>query len=65
LKPLQDNDSSTSVAVGGSFATFTPIKPLQGDQLALDELLPDAPETDHKPIGKALRKRALYQTCKD
>ena len=41
------------------------LKKIEGDQLPIDELLPDAPKTDHKPIRKALRKRALYQTCKD
>jgi len=37
-----------------------PEKPLQGDQLALDELLPDAPEIEHKSLKNALKKRALY-----
>jgi len=40
------------------------IKPLQGDQLAIDELLPDAPKTNHKPAKKALKKRALYRVRK-
>jgi len=39
-------------------------KPIQGDQLALDELLPDAPKSNHKPIKKAIRKQALYQIKK-
>jgi len=39
-------------------------KPIQGDQLALDELLPDAPKSNHKPIKKALKKQALYRTQK-
>jgi|GEM_PF-1502176 len=37
------------------------IKPLQGEQLALDELLPDATKSDHKPPKKAFKKRALYR----
>jgi len=40
------------------------IKPLQDDQLAIDELLPDATKTDHKTIKRALRKQALYRVKK-
>ena len=40
-------------------------KPLQGDQLALDELLLDATKTDYKPVKKALKKQALYRVRKD
>jgi len=48
------------------------IKPLQGDQLVIDELLPevDANATRHEVFAlklpkKALKKRALYRTRKD
>jgi len=40
-------------------------KPLQGDQLPIDELLPDATKTDYKPDKKPLKKRALYRVRKD
>ena len=40
------------------------MKPLQGDQLAIDELLPDATKSDHKPPKKAFKKRALYRVRK-
>jgi len=47
-------------------------KPLQDDQLPLDELLPDAPANatrhevfEHKPAKKPLKKQALYRTRKD
>ena len=39
-------------------------KPLQGEQLALDELLPDTPKTNHKPPKKALKKQAFYKVKK-
>ena len=41
------------------------VKKIQGDQLAIDELLPDATKTDHKPIKRALKKQALYRIRKD
>lgn len=37
------------------------IKPLQGQQLALDELLPEAPAIKHKPGKKPFKKQALYR----
>ncbi len=40
------------------------IKPLQGDQLPLDELLPEAQTTAQKPAKKALKKQALYRVKK-
>jgi len=40
------------------------IKPLQGEQLALDELLPEADAIDLKPPKKALKKEALYRVRK-
>ena len=40
------------------------LKKIEGDQLPIDELLPDAPKTNHKPIKKAIRKQALYQIKK-
>jgi len=47
------------------------IKPLQGDQLPIDELLPevDAIATrhevfGHKPVKKPFKKRALYRVRK-
>jgi len=40
------------------------IKPLQGDQLSIDELLPDAPAIAHKPAKKPFKKQALYKVRK-
>jgi len=40
------------------------IKPLQGDQLAIDELLPEVDAIAHKPPKKAFKKRALYRVRK-
>ena len=40
------------------------VKKIQGDQLAIDELMPDATKTDHKTIKRALRKQALYRVKK-
>jgi len=40
------------------------LKKIEGDQLPIDELLPDAPKPNHKPIRKAIRKQALYRTQK-
>ena len=40
------------------------VKKIEGDQLPIDEILPDAAKSDHKPIGKAIRKQALYRTQK-
>ena len=37
------------------------IKPLQGEQLALDGMLPDAPTTPYKPVKKSFKKQALYK----
>ena len=39
-------------------------KKIQGDQLEIDELLPDAPAIAHKPARKAFKKRALYRASK-
>jgi len=41
------------------------LKKIEGDQLAIDELLPDATKTDYKPPKKALKKRPLYRVKKD
>jgi len=40
------------------------ITPLQGEQLSLDELLPDAKQTPHKSVKKVLKKQALYRVRK-
>ena len=40
------------------------IKPLQGDQLAIDELLPEVDASQHKPVKKSLKKQALYRVRK-
>jgi hypothetical protein len=40
------------------------IRPLQGDQLTLDEWLPEMKTIAHKPVKKALRKRPLYRVKK-
>jgi len=40
------------------------LKKIEGDQLAIDELLPSATKSDHKPIKKALKKEALYKVRK-
>ena len=39
-------------------------KKIQGDQLPIDELLPDATKTNHKPPKKALKKQPLYRVRK-
>jgi hypothetical protein len=41
-----------------------PPKKIQGDQLAIDELLPEAPAIEHKPVKKAFKKQALYRVRK-
>jgi hypothetical protein len=38
------------------------IKPLQGEQLPLDELLPEAEITPQKPVKKPFKIQALYKT---
>jgi len=40
-------------------------KPSQGNQLAIDELLPDAQTTPYKPPKKALKKEPLYRVRKN
>jgi len=40
------------------------LRKIQGDQLAIDELIPDAPGIDQKPIEKPFKKRALYRVRK-
>ena len=40
------------------------LKKIEGDQLPIDELLPDATKSDHKPAKKALKKRPLYRVRK-
>jgi len=40
------------------------IKPIQGEQLALDGMLPNAAKTDHKPVKKPFKKQALYKVRK-
>jgi len=43
-------------------------KPIQGQQLALDGMLPNAAKTDHKPVKKPVKKpfkkEALYKSKK-
>ena len=39
-------------------------KKIEGDQLPIDELLPEVDATEHKPVKKALKKRALYRVRK-
>ena len=36
-------------------------KKIQGDQLSIDELLPEVPAIAHKPVKKPFKKQALYQ----
>jgi|GEM_PF-3379153 len=38
------------------------LKKSEGDQLPIDELLPDAPAIGHKPIRKVLKKEPLYRS---
>jgi hypothetical protein len=40
------------------------IKLFQGDQLPIDELLPEAPTVLYKPIRKALKKEPLYRVMR-
>ncbi|WP_269452770.1 hypothetical protein [Phormidesmis priestleyi] len=40
------------------------LKNIQGDQLPIDELLPDAQTTPHKPVKKPFKKQALYRVKK-
>lgn len=40
------------------------LKKIQGEQLPIDELLPDATKSDHKPIKRALKKQPLYRVRK-
>ncbi len=37
------------------------IKPLQGEQLPLDELLPEAETIAHKPVKKPFKVEPLYR----
>jgi len=39
-------------------------KNIEGDQLPIDELLPEVPAIDLKPPKKALKKQALYRVRK-
>ena len=41
------------------------IKPLQGDQLPIDELLPEVDAIAHKPPKRALKKEPLYRVRKN
>ena len=41
------------------------LKKIEGEQLAIDELLPEVDASQHKPPEKALKKRALYRVRKD
>ena len=41
------------------------LKKIQGDQLAIDELLPEVDEIAHKPIKRALKKQPLYRVRKN
>jgi len=40
------------------------LKKIEGDQLPIDELLPDAQTIDPKPVKRALKKQALYRVRK-
>ena len=40
------------------------VKKIQGDQLPIDELLPEVDAIGHKPAKKALKKRPLYRVRK-
>jgi len=40
------------------------VKKIQGEQLPIDELLPEVDAIGHKPPKKAFKKRALYQIKK-
>jgi len=40
------------------------LKKIEGDQLPIDELLPDAQTTPHKPPKRALKKEPLYRVRK-
>ncbi|KAM3113050.1 hypothetical protein [Phormidesmis sp. 146-33] len=39
-------------------------KKIEGDQLPIDELLPEAPAIDYKPVKKVLNKQPLYRVKK-
>ena len=39
-------------------------KKIEGDQLPIDELLPDTQTTPHKPPKGALKKQALYRVAR-
>ena len=40
------------------------VKKIEGDQLPIDELLPDAPAIEHKPPKKVVKREALYKVRK-
>ena len=40
------------------------VKKIQGDQLPIDELLPEVDAIDPKPVKRALKKQALYRVRK-
>ena len=40
------------------------LKKIQGDQLPIDELLPEVDAIGHKPVKKPLKKRPLYRVRK-
>ena len=40
------------------------VKKIEGDQLPIDELLPEVDAIEHKPPKKALKKRPLYRLRK-
>jgi len=40
------------------------LKKVEGDQLPIDELLPEVDAIGHKPVKKKLDKQALYKTNK-
>ena len=40
------------------------VKKIEGDQLAIDELLPDTQTTPRKPPKRALKKEPLYRVAR-
>lgn len=40
------------------------IKKIEGDQLAIEDLLPEVDAIAHKPVKKPFKKRALYRVRK-
>ena len=40
------------------------LKKIEGDQLAIDELLPEVDAIDPKPVKKVVKREALYRVRK-